>query len=323
MLDKLQRREVLPKGAKANALQLFDDRPFAHDAWDIDFNVEEVELPGPEIESMKVVEQGPLRAVVRVTGKTERSTLTQDITLGAGSARLEFVTRVDWHEKKALLRVAFPVAVRSRKAAFEIQFAAIERATHRSTAFDAGRHEVAAQRWADLSEGNYGVALLNDCKYGYDVRDNVLRLSLLRATTEPDPVADQGEHEFTYALYPHGGDWRNGTVQEGAELNMPLLAVPVKAGKGPLPDVYALASVDAEHVVIDSVKKAEDSDALVVRVYEACGQRGEVTLTFGHPVKSIAECDLMEENDVPLSHDAHSVRFFIAPYEIRTFKVAF
>lgn len=323
IFDKLERREVLPKGARANVLQLFDDRPFAHDAWDIDFNVEEVALPRPQAESIEVIEEGPLRSIVRVVSTTERSSIIQDITLCAGSSRLDFVTHVDWHEKRALLRVAFPVAVRSRKAAFEIQYATIERATHRNTEFDAGRHEVAAQRWADVSEGDYGVTLLNDCKYGYDVRDNVLRLSLLRSTVEPDPHADQGEHDFTYALYPHGDDWRNGAVQEGAELNMPLLAVPVKASKGALPGVYALAAVDADNVVIDAVKKAEDSDALIVRVYEAYGQRGEVTLTFGQALKSIAECDLMEENDVPLKPRGASVSFFVTPYELRTFKVAF
>ena len=189
--DKLCDREVLARPARGNDLQLFDDRPHDYEAWDTDFNFEETcWRPGPAT-SIRVIERGPLRAVVRVVRKTDRSVITQDITLCAGSPRVDFVTRVDWRERQALLKVAFPVEVRSSNATYEIQYGAIERPTHRNWPHDFARFEVTGHKWADLSEGDYGVSLLNDCKYSYDIRDNVMRLSLLRAPIDPDPEADQ------------------------------------------------------------------------------------------------------------------------------------
>ncbi|MBN2308173.1 MAG: alpha-mannosidase [Candidatus Hydrogenedentes bacterium] len=321
--DKVEGRDVLAEGQRGNVLQLFEDRPAGNDAWDIDCNFEERMWEPAPADSIEVVESGPVRAVVRIVRRTERSTITQDVTLYAGSPRVDFVTTVDWQEKRVLMKAAFPVAVRSSRATYEIQFATIERTTHRNTAHDRAQFEVAGQRWADLSEGDYGVALLNDCKYGYDVKDNVLRLSLLRSPIEPDPTADEGEHHFTYALYPHAWDWRNGAVQQGAELNAPLIAMPAAASRGPLPAAGAFASVDVDHVVVDTVKKHEDSDALIVRCYEAYGQRGAVTLTFGRQPARVTECDLMEENDTAVTLAGSSVKFTVTPYEIRTFKVTF
>lgn len=321
--DKIEEREVLAPGARGNVLQLFDDRPYAHDAWDIDPNFEEKSWEVPAPESIEVLEEGPVRAVVRVVRKTEKSTITQDITLYAMSPRLDFVTHVDWHEKRTLLKVAFPVDIRASRAAYEIQFGTIERTTHNSNWHDRARFEVPAQKWADLSEGNYGVSLLNDCKYAYDTQGNQLRLSLLRSTIDPDAHADEGEHRFTYALYPHGGDWREGTVQQGFELNYPLLALEATAATGTLPAASALVSVDAEHVLVDGIKKAEDSKALIVRVYEAYGQRGPVTLTFLRPPKKVTECDFMEENDTKVTPKGAEVTTYFKPFEIKTYKVTF
>ena len=321
--DKLERREALAKGRPGNDLQLFDDRPHGNEAWDIDPNFEDhMWRPHPP-ESVEVIEQGPVRAVVRIVRKTDKSVLTQDVTLYAHAPRVDFVTRVEWHETRVLLKAAFPVTVRASNATYEIAFAAIERPTHHNTSWDRARYEVAAHRWADLSEGNYGVSLLNDCKYGYDTKDDVLRLSLLRSPIDPDPEADQGRHAFTYSLYPHGGDWRNGTLEQAHELNNPLTAVVVAATKGPLPSADSFASVDADNVVIDAVKRHEDSNAIIVRVYEAFGQRGDVKLTFGRTPKAVTECDLMEENDTPVTLRGATVSFAVTPCDIRTFKVVF
>lgn len=321
--DKVAEREVLAKGERGNVLQLFDDRPYAHDAWDFDFNFEaigwEPDVAGP----VEVIETGPVRAVVRVRRKTEKSTIDQDIILHANSPRIDFETRVDWWEKRVLMKVAFPVDVRSSRATYEIQYAAIERATHDNTDFDLARFEMTGHKWADLSEGDYGVSLLNDCKYGYDIKDNVMRLSLLRATTDPDPNADEGLHEFTYSLYPHEGDWRSGTVQQGYELNVPLLSVVGQASKGTLPEADAFVSVDADNVVIDTVKKAEDSKDVIVRLYEAYGQRGPVNVTFAREPKAVTECDLMEENDTPVDRKGANVRLYVTPYDLRTLRVRF
>ncbi|GMV99145.1 MAG: alpha-mannosidase [Candidatus Hydrogenedentota bacterium] len=323
LYDKLFEREVLAPGQTGNVLQLFDDRPYDHDAWDIDHNFEEIAWEPDAPESIKVIETGPVRAVVRFVRKTEKSVIRQDVIMYANSPRIDFDTKVEWNEKRTLLKVAFPVDVRSSSAAFEIQYGTIERPTHRNDARDRGRFEVPAIKWADLSESNYGVSLLNDCKYGYDVKDNVLRLSLLRSSIDPDPRADEGHHEFIYSLYPHGGDWRTGTVQTGYELNVPLFCVVAKPAKGAEPEAAAFASVDAENVCIDWVKRHEDSNAIVVRLYEAYGWRGDVTVTFDRKPKRIVECNLVEEKDKPVKITGNSIAYYTTPYQVKTFKVTF
>ena len=191
---------MIAAGAEANVLQLHHDLPVDADAWDVDEGTFDraTELTGG-IESLNVVEHGPVRAAARLVRRFGHSRLTQEIRLLAGSRRVDFVTEVDWGERHKFLKVAFPVAVRSQFASFEVQFGYVQRPTHANTSWDAARFEVAAQRWADLSEPGFGVALLNDCKHGYDVRGNVLRLSLLRGPTWPDPTADAGRHHFSYA----------------------------------------------------------------------------------------------------------------------------
>jgi len=323
LYDKLEGRDVLMKGKPGNVLELFEDRPHGNDAWDIDPNFEEVSWEACPAESVEAVETGPVRAIVRIVRKTERSVITQDVTLHAHSSRVDFVTHADWHEKRVLLKAAFPVDIRASHATYEIQYAAIERATHRNTDFDRARYEVPAHKWADLSEGDYGVSLLSDCKYGYETKGNLMRVSLLRSPVDPDPTADEGEHRFTYSIYPHAWTWRNGTVQEGFELNSPLLAFAAPTQRGVLPSNGAFASVDVDHVIIDTIKRCEDSNALIVRVYEAYGQRGPVALTLGHKPKQVTECDLMEEHDAPVKVKGSTIRFDVTPFEIRSFKVAF
>jgi alpha-mannosidase len=316
--DKRYNREVLPKGAVANELQMFDDRPADWTAWDIDFNFEETMWTVDNVASMDVTESGPVRATVRIVKKTDASTITQDISVFRSNPRIDFVTEIDWHEKLRLLKAAFPVDVMARNATYEVQYGAIERPTHHSTIIDRAKFEVPAHRWIDLSEGDYGVSLLNDCKYGFDTYGNTMRISLLRSPTDPDPVADQGVHKMVYSLMPHAGDWRDAeTVRRGYELNAPLVATHGTGGS------ESFVTVDRYGVVIDCVKKAEDSDALIVRLYEAHGTRGPVTLAFANAPASITECDLMEENDVNCTVSSGAVSFEIKPWEIRSFKVAF
>jgi alpha-mannosidase len=179
---------------------------------------------------------------------------------------------------------------------------------------------VCAQRWADLSEGDYGVSLLNDCKYGYDNRDNVLRLTLLKGAVSPDPGADIGHHSFTYALLPHTGDWRSETVDEAHALNYPLLTRFIPANpKGTLPKTYVFATVNDQGLIIDTIKKAEDSDAIVIRLYEAFNTRGTATLTLGFPVAEAYTVNLVEEDPQPVAHDGTSITFDYRPFEIKTF----
>ncbi|MGH2482529.1 MAG: glycoside hydrolase family 38 C-terminal domain-containing protein, partial [Ktedonobacteraceae bacterium] len=251
------------------------------------------------------------------------SRITQRISLWRDSRRIDFATEIDWHEHQILLKTAFPVAINAARATYEIQFGSIERPTHRNTSWDMARFEVCAQRWADLSEGGYGVSLLNDSKYGYDIHDNVMRLTLLKSAISPDPEADQGLHHFTYSLLPHQGDWRDAqTVRRAYELNVPALVAP-----GYLPEqqreplASSFLSTDCAHVVIDTVKPAEDGQGLIVRLYEAHNQRGNGTLTFATPLLSAEECNLLEEPSGEAQYQGNTLAFQVRPFEIKTFRV--
>lgn len=324
--DKRAAREVIAPGARANVLQVFTDKPLNFDAWDIDIYYQERLREIDELVGATVEEVGPLRGVLRLRWRFHHSTITQRLTIYRDDPRLDFRTEVDWHERQMLLKVAFPVAVRATRATYDLHFGQIERPTHWNTSWDWARFEVPAHKWADLSEGDYGVALLNDCKYGYDIRDNVLRLTLIKSAIHPDAEADQGHHRFTYSLLPHAGDWRaGGVIQAAHDLNLPLLAATVPAQPtGALPDACSFAEVDADHVVIETVKRAEDDDAWIVRVYESRQCRATaVRLRFGRSLSRAQACNLVERDarDVPFAAD--NLTFPIAPYEIKTFKVWF
>ena len=224
LYDKVHRREVLPAGAVANQFQAFEDRPLNWDAWDVDIFLDDKMWTAEPAHSITVVEAGPLRATLEVRRRILNSEYTQRISLSHNSPQLDVATTIDWRERHIFLKVAFPVDVLSPTATYEIQWGNTERPTHRNTSWDWARFETCAQKWVDLSEGGYGVSLLNDCKYGHDIRDNVIRLSLLRGPTQPDPTADLGEHRFAYSLLPHAGRWDEATVAAAYALNDPILA---------------------------------------------------------------------------------------------------
>lgn len=321
VFDKSEGREVLTPDGCGNQFQLLDDYPNFYDAWDIDrFALDQV-TPLDGVDSIGVVEPGPLRAGIGIVRRFGHSVITQVIRLDAGARHLDFDTEVEWHEDNRLLKVAFPVAVRSLRATYEIQYGHVERPTHANTSWDVARFEVCAHKWADLSEPGYGVALLNDGKYGYDIAGSVIRLSLLRSPTWPDPVADRGHHHFTYRLLPHAGDLRTaGVVDAGYDLNVPLRAVATAAHPGDLGTARSLLSVDAANVVIEAVKQAEDG-ALVVRVYEAWGRRGPVTLRAPWLIGRATATDLLERELGTVAFDRSEMAFTVAPFEIATFKL--
>src|SRR5690349_2572835 len=214
-MDKAADREVL--AGRGNVFQLHEDNPVNYDAWDVDLTYLDSVVDLVDAESIEIVCDQPLRGEVRVVRRFGSSTISQVMRLDAASRRLELHTEVDWHEHHRFLKVAFPVDIRSSRATYEIQHGHLERPTVWNTSWDLARFEVCAQRWADLSETGYGVALLNDAKYGYDIHGNVMRLSLLRAPGWPDPEADRGVHRFAYALLPHVGDLRDAGVVAEAE----------------------------------------------------------------------------------------------------------
>lgn len=325
LFDKQAGREVLKPDQPANVLQVFEDKPMAHDAWDIDIYYQDKMTVVDHLQELTVLEAGPLRGVLKLVYSYQNSTIEQHLTVYRDHPRIDFKTRVDWNEHQQLLKTAFPVEIRSTKATYEIQFGNVERPTHWNTSWDYARFESVAQRWVDLSEGGYGVSLLNDCKYGHDIRNHVIRLSLIKSAVYPDGNADQGLHEFTYSLYPHSGGWYEaGTHQTACELNAPLMSAAVSGSAG-LPDVLGMLKVDARNVMIDTVKKAEDGQTLIVRLYEFGGIRTKASVTvdpYLGAIRSAEETDLMEEHPIALPLAGQDIEVALAPYEIKTLNIA-
>jgi alpha-mannosidase len=317
--DKAADREVLAAGSRGNLLQLFDDNPARWDAWDIDVDYQNHGVDLVDLSAHQIEVSIGLRGAVRFTREFGRSRFTQRMILDAGSRVLRFECFVEWQEDHKLLKVAFPLAVRSPRAMYEIQFGHVERSTHANTSWDQARFEVCGHRWADLGESGYGVALLNDCKYGYDIRGSVMRLTLLRAPTHPDPTADRGAHQFTYALMPHPGDFRQaGVIAAAEDLNAPLRIVrgSVRAGVR-----RSLIEVDTPQVIVETIKRAEDSDATVVRLYEAWGGTTKARLRTTLPASRATLCDLLErELEVIPIHDGF-IDLHLGPFKILTLKL--
>jgi alpha-mannosidase len=329
LLDKRNDREVIPAGERANHLQLFQDGPEPEAAWNIHatFAMREYDWdPGTRI---TVMEQGPVRAVVRITRRYRESRIEQGMIVYDRLPRIDFVTRADWQARQVMLKAAFPIEVLSPRATFEIQFGAVERPTHRNTSWDQEKFEVCAHRWADLSEPGYGVSLLNDSKYGYDVLGNTLRLTLLRGAEWPDPDADRGKHEFTYALLPHAGDWCAAeTVRRAAELNTPMtcIALPTQAGApgDRLPLSQSFFSVEGP-ALVETLKPAEDGSGWILRLYEPHGSRGQVHVRLPAMLHSATACNLIEDVTQPDTGEAMLkdgvLSFPIRPFEIKTFRL--
>jgi alpha-mannosidase len=324
LYDKRAGREVIAPGEAGNALLAFEDRPLDFDAWDINIYYQDKPYPVDDITSWQVVETGPLRGGVEIIRRYGSSTITQRILIYADVPRIDFPTVIDWHEQRTLLKAAFPVTVNSPRATFDIQWGNVERPTHWNTSWDWARFETCAHKWADLSEGDYGVSLLNDCKYGYDVKGHTLRLTLLKSALWPDGSADQGRHEFAYALLPHQGDWRAGeTVRHAYLFNMPAtarLASGPRAGAG-APAAASLVTTDRPGLVIETVKAAENGDGIIVRLYDAHNTRGPAVLTFAREIASAEATNLLEEYAGPAEFAGRELRLHARPYGIQTFRV--
>ena len=317
--DKRHERETITPGANGNQFVLFDDLPEKFDAWDVDIYHLEKRRNVGEVRAIRVIAEHPLRVTIEVElFVSSKASLIQRISLSAESPRLDFETRVNWQEKNQFLKVEFPLALRSDHATYEIQFGHVRRPTHFNTSWDLARFEVSAHRWADLSEPNYGVALLNDSKYGYSCQGNVLRLSLLRAPKSPDPTADMGEHLFRYALFPHkGGPQDGGVIPEAAAFNQPLQLFSTSA------ELHSKSffSVDNPAIVIDTIKKAEDSEDLILRLYESHGGRQAVTLSTSTALEGVARVNLLECEDQPIPSERHQLKLVLRPFELVTLKL--
>eukprot|EP00026_Physarum_polycephalum_P001500 Phypoly_transcript_01502.p1 GENE.Phypoly_transcript_01502~~Phypoly_transcript_01502.p1 ORF type:complete len:1033 (+),score=184.98 Phypoly_transcript_01502:1-3099(+) len=323
IFDKRAQREVVEKGKRANKFVLYDDIPLFWDAWDIEiYSLEKMYQLGKG--KVKALENGPLRVSVEVTyaDLTKVSTLTQVISLTAVSPRIDFDTTVDWHEAHKFLKVEFPTTIRSPVATYEIQFGHIQRPTHFNTSWDMARFEVCGHKWGDLSEHGFGLTLLNDSKYGYATHLNVMRLSLLRAPKAPDDQCDMGKQTFRYSLLPHAGTLQDaGVIAQGYAVNAPLHVVPSQA----LPfSGQSIFSTTHPAVVIETIKKAEDTDAWIVRVYESFGGTAHFSLKSVLPVKSISSCNGLEADIAQLAwREGLSEAIVLTPFKVASFKIHF
>ncbi|MBS3786933.1 alpha-mannosidase [Candidatus Bipolaricaulota bacterium] len=317
LLDKSADREVLE--SPGNRFGLYRDLPTEFDAWEIEGDIYEVSKDLPPPTTTKVIENGPVRGILRQERTFGDSKITQDLIIYRGSKRLDFETSVDWHEKDNLLKVHFPIAVRSNEATYEIQYGHYRRPTHSNTSWDEARFEVPHQKWVDVAEHNYGAALLNDCKYGVNVDGTEIGLSLLRGPSSPDPESDMGPHQFTYSLLPHQGDFREtGVIKQSYELN-------TSPGTNPSEDMMELeplVKVEDDGVVIEAIKRSEVSpNALVIRAYESWGRRVSTDLHFGFDSKSVKETNIIEDELTDLELKENQVRLDFSPFEIKTLKV--
>jgi len=312
LVHKATGREAL--AGRGNQLWAYPaDKPRNWDAWDIedDYAASGIELDKPE--SIKVVENTTARVALRVVRRFRASTVTQTYLLEANGTRLDIATDIDWHDRHVLLRTLTPVDVRASHATFEHANGVVRRTTHDNTSWDQAQFEVPGHRFADLSEPGFGVALLNDAKYGHSVKGNVLGLSLVRSPVYPDPLADEGGQRFTYALYPHAGEWHEGRVREEAEdLNQPLLAT---TASGLASVTLTPLEVEGIPAALSALKPAEDGKGLVLRVYEPSGRRGDFAVTAPKGWAIGEALSILEE---PMERGAGAE---LRPFELRSWRV--
>lgn len=317
--DKECEREVLKDGEKGNLLRMYEDKPMHYDCWDIDMYYSEKYWDAEKADKIQWTEEGPVRATLEIQRTISNSVIKQEIHFYADSRRIDFSTWVDWKEHQHLLKVHFPVNIHSDEATFEVQFGNLKRKIHGNTSWDEARFESCGQKWMDISEGHYGVSLLNDCKYGYSAKDSNIALTLIKSGIEPNKTADQEEHVFTYALYPHKEMWSAaGTVQEAYKLNQPAYAT-----RGELKNTgKSFISTDKDNIIIETVKPAENGDGMIVRLYDCENSLTKATLTFAEGMlESVEECNLMEEKEADIEACGNSFTVSVKPYEIKTYRV--
>jgi alpha-mannosidase len=322
VFDKSRQRELIATGETSNRLVAYEDKSMNWDAWDIDWYFEEQSWPLAAAASIEVVETGPYRAALRIERKYRSSTLVQIVSLAEGARQVEFDTFIDWHEQQTVLKALFPFDMNVSEIRSEIQFGHVKRATHRNTSWDRARFEASMHRWVDISEPDFGAALINDCKYAYDAHEHLVRLTLVRGSTAPHPQADQGEHHLRYALVVHGGTQDLHEVHRAAErFNNPVRLIgdtSAVRSDDATSSQFSFATVDCPNVALETVKKAEASDRLVLRLYEHANRRANATVTFGLPVKSARLVNLMEEGGEPVEVTNNTLTLALRPFEIAT-----
>ncbi len=320
LYDKKAEREVFLPGQCGNVFELYEDYPRQYDAWELDATYKPKKYPLNDVATITPVVDGS-RAGFKVERKYMNSTIAQNIWMYSKGRRIDFETEIDWHEKHHFMKVAFPIDVHTDKATYEIQFGHVSRPTHENTSWDEAKFEVCAHKWADVSEKGYGVGLLNDCKYGYSTEGSTMKLTILKCPSYPNPKADEGKHVLTYSLLPHQGDLcEGGVIHEAYALNQPLEALEIDGQAGTLPDAFSLVSCDQKNVIVETVKKAEDSNDMIVRMYEAFDSRCKANITVPAGFTKAYLCGLMENELEELPLVNNTVTIPVKNFEIITLK---
>lgn len=327
IFDKKCGREMIPQEQKANVIISYEDRPHNYDAWDINNYYTEKSWEVDTVDSIEVIEQGPVRGCIKITRSYLSSTIVQYLYFYQDMYSIDIRNEIDWKESQILIRDYFPVDVNTSEATFDIQYGNVKRPTHFNTSWDFAKFEVCAQKWLDISENGYGVSFLSESKYGYSVHDGVVGLTMLKSPIYPNVDADKEQHSFSYSICPHSGDFREGeTVGKAYSFNNPYQVVVKQNEGGTLPSKMSLAAVDVDNVVIEVVKQHEDSEETIIRLYECYNRRSKVTLELGKVYESVIECDMLEKSvfDTTITRISETeVSFEIKPYEIKTFRVQF
>lgn len=323
-VDKRNGREILKKGCNGNTLVTYEDRPHNYDAWDINDYYVLKPFAVEDTSGLTVSEQGPVRLVIRVAHQYLDSVIEQNLVFYAELDRIDIVNKIDWKEKNILLRSYFPLDIHAGEAAYEIQYGNVKRPTHYNTSWDEAKFEVCAHKWIDLSEDNYGVSVLNDCKYGCDIHDGIIGLTFLKSAVYPNPDADKEYHEFSYSICPHEGSWKtSGTINKAYLFNNPMeVCVKDKADENNLPELPFVTS-DSENVIIEVMKNADQGDGIILRLYETFNRTCDAALTFALPVKKAVQCDMLETDQKELETEENRVKISVKPYEIKTVRVVF
>lgn len=320
LVEKETEHEFIKEGTTGNRLVSYEDRPMNWDNWDLDMFYKKKLYEADEVSAPELMEAGSVRTVVRIRRRFADSIVDQDVILYPELPRIDFKTSADWQDHHVLLRTLFPVDVNSTKASYEIQFGNVERETTHNQSWDTAKFEVCAHKWSDLSEQGLGISLLNDCKYGHSVRDGEMGLTLIKSGVYPNENADIGHHEFTYAIYPHAERWQDArTIEMAYDLNIPLHTSIVEGAD--IRTESSMIAIAEDHCFFETIKRAEDGDGYILRIYENKNKRSKIHIAVNLPVSEVIECDLMERPLAKVSFENGVLEDSIKPYEIKTYRL--
>ena len=324
LYEKEAEKELIQEGRCGNVLRTYEDRPMQWDNWDIDVFYQRKPYEADWYSPAKVIENGEVRMVVEFECGFLDSTVTQQVCLYHQIPRIDFRTKADWKTHHVILKTHFPVDVNTTRASYEIQFGNVERETTNNYSWDTAKFEACGHKWADLSENSSGISLLNDCKYGYGIKKGDMSLTLIKSGTYPNEDADIGEHEFTYSIYPHAGRWQEAkTVEMAYNLNVPMLAKRTGRQEGCGGEYESFLKCSQESCFVEVIKKAEDGNGVIVRMYENKNNRVRAQIQTAYPIAHVYECNLLEENEEELTAGKNCFETVFKPYEIKTFRLIF